>query len=69
MGGMAAWKRGRGGRNGELSLLLSLEEKREKRRLKKELKLAFQDQNYMNAKHEASDNGGIKVGVSVKKIY
>lgn len=45
------------------------EEKREKRRLKKELKLAFANQNTKNQLNLANENGGIKAGISVKKIY
>ena len=45
------------------------EEKREKRRLKKELKLAFSSQHTKHQLNLANENGGIKAGISVKKIY
>lgn len=45
------------------------EERREKRKLKKELKLAFQNQNKKLVKATTTDIGALKSGVSVKKIY
>ena len=45
------------------------EEKREKRRQKKELKLAFSTQNIKLLKQTTAVIGGIRAGVSVKKIY
>jgi hypothetical protein len=45
------------------------EEKREKRRLKKELKLAFKTQNTKLVKATTTEVGAIRAGISVKKIY
>lgn len=45
------------------------QEKREKRKLKKELKLAFKNQQTKLVKAHTSDIGSLKPGVSVKKIY
>jgi len=43
-------------------------EKREKRKLKKELKLAFKGQAELNVKKDTVQVGAIKPGVSVKTI-
>ena len=45
------------------------QEKRDKRRLKKELKLAFKSQNGKLVKATTAELGQLRVGVSVKKIY
>ena len=44
-------------------------EQKEKRKLKKELKMAFKTQDHKNAINDITEVGGIKAGVSVKKIY
>lgn len=43
-------------------------EKAEKRRLKKELKLAFHNQKQRNIKMDTVEQGAMKPGVSVKVI-
>ena len=45
------------------------QEKRDKRKLKKELKVAFKTQQEKVVKVNTTEVGGIKPGVSVKKIY
>jgi hypothetical protein len=45
------------------------QEKRDKRRLKKELKLAFKSQNGKLVKQTTAELGALRAGVSVKKIY
>lgn len=45
------------------------QEKREKRKLKKELKMAFKTQNGKLVKATTAEIGALRVGVSVKKIY
>jgi hypothetical protein len=45
------------------------EEKREKRKLKKELKLAFKNQSSKLVKATTTEIGAIRAGISVKKIY
>lgn len=45
------------------------EEKREKRKLKKELKLAFKSQNTKLVKATTNEIGQLRAGTSVKKIY
>ena len=45
------------------------EEKRLKRKMKKELKMAFQTQNHKLVKATTADIGGLRAGVSIKKIY
>ena len=45
------------------------EERRDKRKLKKELKTAFKSHHDKLAKVSTAENGGIQPGVSVKKIY
>lgn len=45
------------------------QEKREKRKLKKELKMAFKNQNTKLVKSTTTEIGALKAGVSVKKIY
>ena len=45
------------------------QEKRDKRKLKKELKLAFKSQNGKLVKATTAEIGQLRVGTSVKKIY
>jgi len=44
-------------------------EKREKRKIKKDLKIAFKSQNTKLLKAATTEMGALKAGVSVKKIY
>ena len=44
-------------------------QQRENRKLKKQLKNAFSQQSSIQAKKDVTEVGGIRQGVSVKKIY
>jgi hypothetical protein len=45
------------------------QEKRDKRKLKKELKLAFKSQSTKLVKATTTEIGAIRAGISIKKIY
>jgi hypothetical protein len=45
------------------------QEKRDKRKLKKELKMAFKTQSTKLVKATTTEIGAIRAGISIKKIY